>query len=69
MGRREKLTDAKIRDLKAKPNRYVVPDPEVPGLYVRVTPAGRKTFTIVSRDADGKQVWRDVEGMAARGPF
>lgn len=35
-------------------------DPEQRGLCVRVTPNGRKTFTLVVRDPNGKQVWAAI---------
>jgi integrase len=58
----QRLTQARIEKLRPMPKRYQVPDPECPGLYVRVTPAGARTFTIVARDPTGKQVWREVRG-------
>ncbi len=35
-------------------------DSQVPGLCLRISPAGKKTFTIVARGPDKKQVWREV---------
>jgi integrase len=62
MARQLRLTDVKVKALPAKAKRYVVPDPECPGLYVRVMPTGAKSFTIVARDPYGKQKWREVDG-------
>jgi integrase len=66
---RQKLTDARIEKLRPKEKRYLVPDPETPGLYVRVAPTGAKTFTIVGRDPAGKQVWREVAGAMVGDPL
>lgn len=65
----ERLTDTKIEKLKPKKNatgkaiRYLVRDPECPGLYVRVSETGSKSYTVVARNPYGKQVWREVEGV------
>jgi len=40
--------------------RRFIPDPETRGLCLRVTPNGKKTFTVVTRNPDGKQIWREV---------
>lgn len=37
--------------------RVVLFDPDARGLCVRITPKGRKTFTVVGRDPSGKQIW------------
>ena len=44
---RKKLTDAGLRALKPKPHRYEVWDAVNPGLGVRVTPKGTKSFIYV----------------------
>ena len=47
----------------AKPDpskRVTLFDPDTRGLCVRITPKGRKTYTIVTRGLTGKQVWREV---------
>lgn len=44
----------------AKPDpvrRLLVSDPDTRGLYLRVMPSGRKSFTLVARNPNGKQVW------------
>jgi len=46
---REALTDKKLESLKPKAQRYEVHDLYCPGLSVRVTPEGRKTFNIKYR--------------------
>lgn len=66
---RQKLTEARIEKLRPKEKRYQVPDPECPGLYVRVTPAGAKTFTVVARDPAGKQIWREVKDVVGGDPL
>ena len=40
--------------------RLAISDPDTRGLYVRITPKGAKTWTIVARDPAGKQVWREI---------
>ena len=47
----------------AKPDpvkRITIGDPDTRGLYLRITPKGQKTFTIVARNPAGKQIWREV---------
>jgi integrase len=57
---RKTLTDRGVAALKARPQRYAFPDPELTGFYVRVTPGGRRTFVTVARNPDGKQVWTTI---------
>jgi len=40
--------------------RLTIGDPDTRGLFVRVTPAGVKTYTIVARNPEGRQVWAAV---------
>jgi integrase len=55
---RKRLTDRSIRQLRAPPGkRLVVPDGAMPGLYVRVTPGGVRSFCVVTRGPDGRQRW------------
>jgi integrase len=49
-----------IAKLKPKAKRYALPDPEFRGFYVRVTPAGAKSFCAVTREPGGKQVWATI---------
>ena len=65
----QRLTLARIEKLRPKEKRYLEPDPETPGLYVRVAPTGAKTFTFVGRDPAGKQVWREVAGAIVGDPL
>jgi integrase len=60
MARRKGLSDAAIASLAPsdKPNPY--PDPELPGLYIRIRPTGKKTFAAVARTPSGKQVWHTI---------
>jgi integrase len=44
-----KLTDAKLQKLKAADKRYDISDGQVPGLIVRVSPHGTKSFCLVIR--------------------
>ena len=60
MGRRKTLTDAGIAALPAKAKPYAMPDPELPGHYIRVRPTGAKTFCAVGRSPSGKQVWHTI---------
>jgi integrase len=57
---RRTLTDKAVSSLKPKAKRYAVPDPQLPGHYVRVTPNGAKSFAAVARDPSGKQVWHTI---------
>jgi integrase len=65
MGRRRKLTDEGIAKLEAKSKRYTYPDPEMPGLYIRITPSGHKSFVAVVMD-HGKQRWLTIGNF---GPY
>ena len=60
MLRTKRLDDAGVANLKPKAKRYGVPDPELRGHYIRITPNGTKTFAAVARDPNGKQVWRAI---------
>lgn len=65
----KKWSPALFQSLKPRPQRYVMPDPQTPGLYVRVSPSGKKTFTIVARDPRGTQIWREVDGAILGDPL
>ncbi len=56
-------TDKQAADLKPKLAKYSVRIKDCPGLYLRVTPAGTKTFAAVARDPYGKQIWATIGGM------
>jgi integrase len=43
--------------------RITISDPDTRGLYVRITPKGVKTFTVVAVNPDGKQVWAAIGGV------
>ena len=62
MARRKTLTDNMILKLKPEAKRVTMPDPEMRGHYVRITPKGAKSFVAVARDPNGKQVWATVGG-------
>lgn len=47
----------------AKPDplkRITISDPDTRGLFVRITPKGSKSYTVVARDPHGKQVWAAI---------
>jgi hypothetical protein len=55
---RVKLTDAAIRSYEARPKAYAVGDAACPGLCVRITPKGVKSFAFAYRNkASGKTDW------------
>ena len=56
---RKHLTDTMVRKLKPGPKRIILPDPELTGHYIRMTPAGAKTYVAVAREpyAKKKQIW------------
>jgi integrase len=60
MPRRKTMTDAGVAALGSRANAYTVPDPEMPGLYVRVQPTGRKSYCAVTRGPSGKQIWQTI---------
>ena len=37
-----------------------MPDPELPGHYIRVRPTGTKVFVAVGRSPSSKQVWHTI---------
>ncbi|MCZ6607700.1 MAG: tyrosine-type recombinase/integrase, partial [Alphaproteobacteria bacterium] len=56
-------TDLQVAGLARARATYLVRIRNTPGLYVRVTPKGFKSFVAVARDRHGKQVWHTVGGM------
>ena len=58
---RKTLSDRGVQALKPRLKRYAHPDPQLAGHYVRVTPAGAKTYCVVTRGPDGKQRWVTTE--------
>ena len=55
--RRRGMSDRQVAALRKKAKRYIVPDPELRGHYVRVMPKAANVFAAVARDPYGKQVW------------
>ena len=55
------LTDRYIATLKPTKKRQHIFDSQVPGLCLRVSPKGKKTFTLVVRRGK-QQIWREVNG-------
>ena len=64
-------TDRKqVAGLPRKEKRRTLPDPEQPGLYLRIPPAfvaGPIAFVAVARDPGGKQIWTTVGTADALG--
>ena len=58
MLRSKRLDDAGVEKLKPGSKRLTLPDPELRGHYIRVTPNGSKSFWAVARDPSGKQHWK-----------
>ena len=65
---RKILTDIGVRKLKPKSKRYHYPDPALAGHYVRVTPAGAKTYAAFARNPQGIQELITI-GDAAKLPI
>ncbi len=61
MARRKTLTDNMVAKLAPGPKRVTLPDPECIGHYVRITPAGAKSYVAVAREPYAKkQVWATI---------
>lgn len=60
MTNRKTLSDKGVATLRARAKRYALPDPELRGHYVRVTPNGQRSFVAVARSPSGKQVWTTI---------
>jgi integrase len=62
--RRRGLTDKMLATMRRKSKRYILADPEMRGLYVRVPPQGPIVFTVVARfkpkDEPSEQVWKVI---------
>jgi integrase len=58
MIRTKRLDDTGVDKLKPGNKRVTLPDPELRGHYIRVTPNGAKSFWAVARDPSGKQHWK-----------
>jgi len=57
---RRTITDLGVAALKPKAARYNFADPQLPGHYIRVAPSGGKSFAVVTRDPNGKQIWATI---------
>ena len=57
---RKTLSDKGVLALKAKTKAYTVPDPELRGMFVRVHKTGVKSYTAVTRNPAGKQIWTTI---------
>ena len=60
MTRRKTLTDNMVAKLRPGPKRLTLPDPELRGHYIRITPTGAKSYVAVVRDPRGKQTWATI---------
>ncbi len=61
MVRRKTLTDNMVAKLRPGPKRVTLPDPELRGHYVRITPTGAKSYVAVAREPyEKKQVWATI---------
>src|SRR5258705_8471557 len=60
MAIRKTLSDRGLVGLPPMARRYGMPDPELRGHYVRVTPNGQKSFVAVARAPSGKQIWTTI---------
>ena len=49
---------------KPKANTSLAAVANVPGLFVRVTATGRKSFVAIARGPDGKQTWKRIDSTA-----
>jgi integrase len=58
MIRSKRLDDDGVAKLKPGAKRVTLPDPELRGHYVRMTPNGSRSFWAVARDPSGKQHWK-----------
>jgi integrase len=57
-------TDNGVAKLKPRPKAYIVPVADVPGLFVRVLPTGGKSFLVIAKAPNGKQVWKKLDNTA-----
>ena len=64
---RKKFTDAALAELKPRDALYEVYDTQQPGLAVRVSPAGRRTFVLVARFPGGTGTRRALGEYVAMG--
>ena len=55
-------TDKQVAGLKPRNSKYSVRIKDCPGLYLRVSPTGVKSFTAVARDPYRKQIWTTIGG-------
>ena len=61
MARRKTLTDKMIARMKPGSKRITLPDPELSGHYIRITPTGAKSYVAVAREPHAKkQVWATI---------
>jgi integrase len=61
---RRTWTDKSVAALKFGPKRRPIPDPQLPGHYLRGRDGGPATFYATTRDPTGKQVWHKIGSTA-----
>src|SRR5262245_58651873 len=57
---RKTLSDKGVAALKPRAQRYAFPDPQLAGHFVRVQPSGARSFVVVTRNPNGKQIWTTI---------
>ena len=62
-----RMNDRSVAALRPMAARYAMPDPELRGHYVRVTPGGAKSFVAVASAPGGKQIWTTIGAADAMG--
>jgi integrase len=62
---RQTLTDRGVSALKPRAKLYTHLDPQQPGLYIRIMPSGAKSYLVIARDPNKKQVWRSLGDVAS----
>ncbi len=55
-----RINDDRIAKLATKPKQYALTIPTTPGLQIRVSPGGRKAWSLRYQDVDGKQKRRTL---------
>ena len=61
---RRTLTDTRVAALKCRQKRYNYADSGMPGHYVRVSATGGKSYAVVARGPNGKQIWHTIGSTA-----
>ena len=59
-------TDSGVAKLKPRAKAYLAPVADVPGLFVRVLPTGAKSFVVIAKAPNSKQVWHKIDNTALK---